>query len=497
MAFFVEYFEVHTVLIVITTFLLFYCFILKPRGPCRLPPGPWGLPILGHLIQMGERPHIKFVQWAKQFGDVFSIRMGSHLVVVLNGYDVVREALSKRATSFSGRPAWLNRRSLGDRGIVNTTGRPWKEQRKFALRTLHSFGMGKEALEEVMIGELEYVVKAFEETNGEIFDPSHVLQKAISNVISTVVFGSRFDYEDEFFCKLLHDMDKMFENTVGALLIDLFPKLVHIADYLDPATPKFRACVKALEVKIDECKARTKAGHDNDSPDNFIDTYLKNVENNVANEDSSFKDDYHLSEVIMELFFGGTDTTLTTLQWAFMFMLSNPDVQQKVQDEIDRVVGKDRQPRWEDKAKMPYTEATILEFQRVNPVLPLAVPHATIEDIEFRGYFIPKGTLVFINLYSVSRDERYWENGAKFDPAHFLNEDGEVVKSDVSLPFSAGSRECLGAQLAKPELFVFFTRLLQKFSFVRTDDSSELNFEGVLSTVYRPRPYKLRAIRRT
>ncbi|XP_077998359.1 cytochrome P450 2U1-like [Glandiceps talaboti] len=384
-------------------------------------------------------------------------------------------------------------------GIVNTMGKTWKEQRKFALRTLHSFGMGKEALEEVMLREVEYVVEAFEKTAEESFDPSHALQKAISNVISTIVFGSRFDYNDEFFCKLLKDMDEMFENTVGALLIDLFPRLVYFADSLDPATPKFKACLKALESKIDECKARvTKTDSPtSENPANFIDAYLKHVCKYVGDEDSSFKNEYHLSEVIMEMFFGGTDTTLTTLQWAFMYMLENPDVQRKVQEEIDRVVGRDRLPHWEDRLQMPYTEATILEFQRVNPVLPLAVPHATTENVEFRGYSIPKGTMVFINLFSVSRDERYWEEPAKFDPGHFLNKEGEVVKSDTSLPFSAGGRECLGTQLAKPELFVFFTRLLQQFSFVHVDESSKLNFDGVLSTVYRPRPYKLKAIKRT
>ncbi|XP_006821190.1 cytochrome P450 2J6-like, partial [Saccoglossus kowalevskii] len=465
--------EVHTVLIFLFIFLTWlYIQRRQNDASARYPPGPWGLPVLGHLIQMGERPHLKFMHWAKQYGDVFSIRMGSHLVVVLNGHDVVKEALMKKATQFSGRPDWLNRRSLGDRGIVNTAGRVWKEQRKFAVRTLHGFGMGKEALEEVMLKEVEYVVEAFNETEGESFDPSQALQKAISNVISTVVFGERFDFDDKFFCKLLKDMDEMFENTLGALAIDLFPRLVYIADYLDPATPKFRAVVKALEGKINDRKQSRKSVtlDDEEQPTNLIDAYLRNVDKHAGEESSTFKDDYHLSEIVMELFFGGTDTTLTSLQWAFMFMLENPDVQKKVQEEIDNVVGKERQPRWEDKPHMPFTDATILEFQRINPVLPLAVPHATTNDIEFRGYHIPKGTMVFVNLFSVSRDERCWENPDKFDPNHFLNEEGEVVKGDTSLPFSAGSRECVGAQLAKPELFIFFTRLLQKFTFVYADE---------------------------
>ncbi|XP_056277181.1 cytochrome P450 2J1-like [Pseudoliparis swirei] len=135
----------------------------------------------------------------------------------------------------------------------------------------------------------------------------------------------------------------------------------------------------------------------------------------------------------------------------------------KVQAEIDEVIGTSRQPSMEDRADLPYTEAVIHEIQRMANIGPLSLPHATTREIHLGGSTIPKGVTVIPNLNSVLFDKNEWETPDTFNPGHFLNQEGKFVKRAAFLPFSAGKRVCLGENLARMELFLFFTSLMQHF----------------------------------
>uniref|UniRef100_A0A673CFA7 Cytochrome P450 2K1-like n=1 Tax=Sphaeramia orbicularis TaxID=375764 RepID=A0A673CFA7_9TELE len=136
----------------------------------------------------------------------------------------------------------------------------------------------------------------------------------------------------------------------------------------------------------------------------------------------------------------------------------------QVQEEISRVIGT-RQVQVEDRKNLPFTDAVIHETQRLANIVPMALPHKTSEDVTFQGYFIKKGTTVYPLLTSVLYDESEWEKPYSFNPAHFLDKDGKFVKRDAFMPFSAGRRICLGESLARMELFLFFTSILQHFRF--------------------------------
>ncbi|CAJ0941576.1 unnamed protein product, partial [Ranitomeya imitator] len=138
---------------------------------------------------------------------------------------------------------------------------------------------------------------------------------------------------------------------------------------------------------------------------------------------------------------------------------------EKVQEEIKTHIKLGQLPTVEDRKKMPYTDAVIHEIQRFGNIVPLNLSHSTPTDVYLRGYLIPKGTEVIPFLTSVLYDKTQWKTPYDFNPNHFLDENGKFVRPDAFMAFSAGKRACAGEGLAKMELFLFFTGLLQAFTF--------------------------------
>ena len=233
-----------------------------------------------------------------------------------------------------------------------------------------------------------------------------------------------------------------------------------------------------------------------------------------------------LQQVVGDLFGAGTETTTNTLMWAIIYMLHNPDVVRNVQGEIERVLGK-KLPSMKDKQDLPYVEATVMEIQRMSEIVPLGVPHSVLEDVEFRGYTIPKGTTVMSNLYAVHRDERIWDQPDVFKPSRFLNENGRIVRQEQLIPFCignrlslvfsncrlsicfpyfvqstgskyntlliSGKRACLGEALARMELFLFFTTMFQHFTFELPPGEKLPSLVGRLSITHVPPPFNINA----
>lgn len=169
---------------------------------------------------------------------------------------------------------------------------------------------------------------------------------------------------------------------------------------------------------------------------------------------------------------------------------------EKVQAEIDTVIGRDRPPSLTDKSQMPFTEATIMEVQRMTVVVPLSVPHMASESSVFHGYTIPKGSVVMANLWSVHRDPKVWEKPNDFMPKRFLDENGQILKKEAFIPFGIGRRVCMGEQLAKMELFLMFVNLLQSFSFSLADDTFKPSLEGRFGLTLAPYPFDIKITKR-
>ncbi|XP_063771214.1 cytochrome P450 2K1-like [Pseudophryne corroboree] len=206
---------------------------------------------------------------------------------------------------------------------------------------------------------------------------------------------------------------------------------------------------------------------------------------------------YHndnLIALVGNLFAAGMETTTTTLRWGLLLMMKYPEIQKKVQKEIDSVIGS-AQPQMEHRKQMPYTDAVIHEIQRFGDIVPGNVPHATSQDVTFRGYFIPKGITVIPFLTSALKDGAYFEKPDEFYPEHFLTSEGHFKKNEAFIPFSIGKRSCAGENMAKMELFVFFTSLLQNFTF-QAPPGAKLDLTPEVGTTNAPKPHEICAIPR-
>ncbi|XP_042573528.1 cytochrome P450 2K1-like isoform X2 [Cyprinus carpio] len=409
----------------------------KSQKEGKEPPGPKPLPLLGNLLTLDlTRPFDTFCELSKTYGNIFQVFLGPRRTVVLVGYKTVKEALVNHAEEFGDRHISPNFRLMNEHGIIFSNGENWKEMRRFAISNLRDLGMGKRGSEEKIIEEIQYLKGEFDKFEEKPFDTTRPVNYAVSNIISSIVYGSRFEYTDPRFTEMV---SRANEN-----------------------------------VRISGSISMLKSGK----------------------KDSYFHEE-NLMVSVTNLFVAGTDTTGTTLRWGLMLMAKYPHIQDRVQEEIDRVIG-GRQPEVEDRKKLPYTDAVIHETQRLANIVPLNLPHMTSCDVTFNGYFIKKGTTVVPLLTSVLKDPSEWEKPNSFYPEHFLDEKGQFVKRDAFMPFSAGRRVCLGESLARMELFLFFTSLLQSYRFTTPPGVSgdELDLKGVVGITLNPSPHKLCAIRR-
>uniref|UniRef100_A0A8C3U7J3 Uncharacterized protein n=2 Tax=Catharus ustulatus TaxID=91951 RepID=A0A8C3U7J3_CATUS len=177
-------------------------------------------------------------------------------------------------------------------------------------------------------------------------------------------------------------------------------------------------------------------------------------------------------------------------------MVIYPEIQEKVQKELDAVVGCSHVFCYEDRKKLPYTNAVIHEIQRYSNIILIALPRASMKDTDLMGYHIPKNTIVLANIDSVLADPEKWETPDQFNPGHFLDEDGNFVNREAFLPFGIGHRVCMGELLARMELFVVFSTLLQAFTFTLPEGVKEVNTKFVFGSTMKPPPYQLCAIPR-
>ncbi|XP_071803788.1 cytochrome P450 2J5-like [Asterias amurensis] len=486
--------DIRTALVGLLAFLVLSWALRRPRN---LPPGPWEWPLLGSLptlaLASGE-PYEVFLKMSKKYGPIFTLSILGQRIVVVHGYDAIKDAFQNPSLNDRPESHMITNMLDGSVGIASASGKVWKEQRKLSLNVFKNFGVGKSSFEDQIAREAEQLVYEMVNFKQKSFNPTKLFSTSVSTIIASVIFGKRYDYDDPEFQKILAGIGRNMELIGAGAAMQFLP----VTKYLG-FLPSMREMQSNITTTVNFTKNIIKNHVKEFNPDDmrdFMDMYINEMKEKEDQRVETVLSLNNLVSVINDLFVAGSETTATTLRWGLLYMMLHPEVQTRVQQEIDTVVGRNRMPKLSNKPDMPYTEAVILELQRLGNIVPLGVPHRASRDTSYRGYTLPKDCFIISNQWALHTDPELFPEPEKFNPERFLNEAGEVFSPDEFIPFGIGRRVCPGEQLAKMELFIFFTYLLHQFTFKKPVDSPPLTVKGHLGITLAPQPYQVCAVPR-
>ncbi|XP_044117661.1 cytochrome P450 1B1 [Neovison vison] len=464
----------------------------RRRQPGSAPPGPFAWPLIGNAAAMGPAPHLSFARLARRYGDVFQIRLGNCPVVVLNGERAIRQALVQQGAAFADRPRFASFRVVsGGRSLAFGQYSPrWKVQRRAAHSTMRAFSTrqprSRRVLEGHVLGEARELVALLVRgsAGGAFLDPRPLTVVAVANVMSAVCFGCRYSHDDDEFRELLSHNEE-FGRTVGAgSLVDVLPWLQRFPNPVRTAFREFQQVNRNFSnFVLDKFLRHRESLQPGAGPRDMMDAFILSAGTKAATEGlddgGSRLDLEYVPATVTDIFGASQDTLSTALQWLLILFTRYPDVQARVQAELDQVVGRDRLPCLGDQPKLPYVMAFLYEAMRFSSFVPVTIPHATTTSASVLGYHIPKDTVVFVNQWSVNHDPAKWPNPEDFDPGRFLDKDGFIDKDLASsvMIFSVGKRRCIGEELSKMQLFLFISILAHECNFkANPDESATMDF---------------------
>uniref|UniRef100_A0A0B7BT25 Cytochrome P450 n=1 Tax=Arion vulgaris TaxID=1028688 RepID=A0A0B7BT25_9EUPU len=487
------------VMLCIAAVLLLLIYTWFPRSGKCIPPFPARpLPIVGNLFILKQDTQTLFRTWRQKYGDIFSLYLGGTHVVVLNGYDLIKEALITKADIFSDRPKYFYDVATGipEKGIVAASGKSWKEHRSVVLSILRSFGMGKNVLAEKIMDERNSVIEYLASLKEKPTNIQLMVYVSVSNIICSILIGQRFEYDDKEFDTIMQAMRGISSGEI-VTIVNFLPWLQYFpGDFFNAKKIALnsRKLMSILTMFKDKKKRDVE---DIMEMDNFIDAYM--IEKNKRDKAglSTFLDEDSLKKIMLELFEAGSETTSTTIYWCVLYMIVHPDVQEKVYQEIKDKVGTDRAPTMQDKNQLTYLSAVINETQRLASIAPLSVTHICSKEFTLRGYTLPKGTSIITNLDSVLHDKTTWgDDATSFRPERFIDDNGKLKIPEQFIPFSIGPRVCLGEAIARMELFLFLSSMFQRFQFLPSDDKNLPSTDADNGFVRSPKSYETIIIER-
>uniref|UniRef100_A0A8C5RAI2 Cytochrome P450 n=1 Tax=Leptobrachium leishanense TaxID=445787 RepID=A0A8C5RAI2_9ANUR len=464
-----------------TYIILCYMKIYKEKS--KLPPGPTPLPFIGNLLQIDTNNMVTSLNKLKEiYGPVFTLYFGPKPGLVLCGYDAVKEALIDQADDFAGRAIYpVFSHYVKEHDMAFSNGEHWRSVRRFSVLTLRNFGMGKRSIEERIQEEVSFLVAELTKTKGSPTALTSYFSLAVANVISSVVYGSRFDYKDERLKIITDSLNSNYHimSSMWGTFYNMYPALLDLLP--GPHKQIYRNFEAITKITTESIRYHKKT-LDPNCPRDYIDCFLIKMkrEQDKESPDPAFYDD-SLLMCIQDLLFGGTESVSTTLRYGILSLMKHPEIAARMQEELDEAVGRNRLPSMEDRSKMPYVDATIHEIMRITAIIPLSLPRVTTRETLYRGYKLPKGIVVTPSLASVLWDPSRFEEPLKFKPQNFLDESGCFKPDDALMPFAVGRRICPGETLARMELFIFITSLLQNFTFKPLIAKEEITLEPISS----------------
>ncbi|KAF5325314.1 hypothetical protein D9619_009793 [Psilocybe cf. subviscida] len=448
-----------------------------------MPPGPLGLPWLGNRHELPAiKPWKKFAEWNALYGSVTSIFLGTTPVIILGTAQPAWDLLEKRSDIYSSRPRFVVAGEIlsnNMRGLMLPNNDVWRRWRKVLHLGFHSRQAA--SYNEIQSMESKVVLKQL------LDDPSDFekhFQRFAGSVAVSVTYGRRIKTSDDWipterettiwqtslassekWIILVKHCLTLKSSIPGKYLVESWPWLLKLPRPLqwfrrEPERRK-KEDIAFLTYLLRQVKMGMGSGTMQDC---LASQCLNNIE-------QLGMDEVELAYAISSPFGAGIETSVTlqtvaTTTTLIMAMLHYPEVQEKAQAELDKVIGHGRMPEYEDRENLPYINAVINEALRWRPVAVLGgQPHAVTEDDVYNGMFIPKGSTIFANLYGIMRDPGMsfmFPDPEAFKPERFIDTTNPRLKN-FDLPFGFGRRSCPGIHLARNSLYINVARLLWGF----------------------------------
>ncbi|KAF8973005.1 cytochrome P450 [Flammula alnicola] len=452
-----------SILCLVVSIIFVKSLIARKNGP--YPPGPKPKPFIGNMLDLPKTggPQM-YARWSKEYnsGIVFASVLGSH-VLVINKREDAEELLTKRAAKYSNRPLIPILSLMGwDPAMVPLLryGETWRLHRKIMQQNFNY-----EAAKQYRPITVRKVYKML----GGLLESPEKFQYHNKMLVVSIPLTTMYGYEvesiDDLFIEAA-EKNSMIGATLlapGGCLVNLFPFLRHVPPWFPGASShKKIAEVKRLtelmkQIPMEHVKKQFTGGT---APPSLVCNFLEK-KNTIG---ASKEEEMAIENIAFTIYGGAADTTLSATRTFFYQMATNPEIQQKAQAEIDRIIGTTRLPTFEDRGSLPYIEAIYRELMRWMPSLPLAVPHCVSEGDYYKGYFIPKETTVLPNIWAMTHDEDVYPDSFAFKPERFFDANGELNDDSEILAYGFGRRICVGRYMASSTVWLVIATVLACFN---------------------------------
>ncbi|CAB3978326.1 steroid 17-alpha-hydroxylase 17,20 lyase-like [Paramuricea clavata] len=469
---------------VATTFCLvwFVWYLVTTYFERRLmPPGPFPYPLIGNLQHLNSNSSKPFRKLRETYGDIFSVTLGGTSVIV-NTASLAREVRLGRnkdyAVNVLSESVYPFNIILGPNDVIFASyGTPYLFRKRVFKSAMHVFGAGINDAEERGGHAVKSMLEKIDSMKGQPFSPKELIESAILIQLWQWLTSEKVSFEHTNIKLLLEFSEIIAKQNVEGTYFHKLPFHSYLPTEFNRSIKRATDIKSSIMPQTFQSHLETYTpGVIRDMIDSFISAYKKETAKETSKDIGSIDD---IRDMMIDVTFAGSDTTSSTLAWFILYMVSYPEVQKKIHDELDQVIGKDDLPRWQDVKNMPYLQATICEVMRKSSPVPITGSN-TIRAITVAGYRIPKGTSVVLNLTQIHQDEQEWPEPEEFKPERFRDVEGKFVgwtKLDAFLPFGLGRRECAGIAFAKIMLFTFAATLLHRLRFELPEGAEKPNEE--------------------
>ncbi|CAM6082285.1 unnamed protein product [Calypogeia fissa] len=459
--------------ILVASLVLLGCFpYLKNLGK-NLPPGPPSWPVLGSLMYLGGELHQVLWELAKKHGPVMKVGLGQYTLIVISSAEAAEELMKKKDSEFSHRAARTIQRSAAKYIGIESHDIAFAEYnpqlrllRKFVATELFTNNrmIASSKIRTKEVGTLVTSVKKASD-QGKPVDLREYLHTMTMNSICMMLFGKRYygldtpqTEEGETFARVIRDV---FDNVGKLNFADLIPAMRWFdLQGIEAQWKRIRPQADRMVGKIIEEHRQKKAytgRTDHTDTRDFVDVLLTPMGNETLSDKA-------IMGTIFDMIMGGTDTTATTIEWCVLEVVRYPEIQRKLREEIERVVGTERRVEESDIPNLPYLQAFVKEIFRLHTSVPLTLPRLNDNASTLGGFDIPPLSTIFVNIYAIAHDPKYWENPEEFNPDRFLTNNISVLGTDYELlPFGSGRRKCVGIQLGMASVTRTTAALVQAF----------------------------------